>query len=83
MVFTTYAERIGERRGIKKGRLKGKAEGRSESLLQLLEVRFKKVPKRVVARLSEITDYALLTELFDAAARCSSMKEFEARLPAK
>lgn len=79
MEFTTYAERIGERRGIKKGRLKGKAE----SMLQLLEMRFKKVPKRVAVKVSGLTDYALLTELFDAAILCESLNEFEAQLPAK
>jgi hypothetical protein len=79
MVFTTYAERIGERRGIKKGALKNQ----KANVLRLLQVRFRRVPKRVVAKVSELTDFALLTELFDAAARCGSLKEFEAHLPPK
>jgi hypothetical protein len=82
MEFTTYAERVGERKGIKKGKLLGKIETQKANVLRLLEVRFSKVPKRIVAKVSELTDFALLTELFDAAAQCSSLKEFEAQLPA-
>jgi hypothetical protein len=32
---------------------------------------------------SELTGFALLTELFAAAARCGLLKEFEAQSPAK
>jgi hypothetical protein len=81
MAFTTYAERIGERRGIKKGLLKGKLEAQRESVLRLLEIRFSKVPKRITAKVSKLTDLALLTGLFDTAFRCDSLKEFEAQLP--
>ena len=66
-------------RGIKKGELKRQ----KANVLRLLEVRFRRVPKRVVATVSELTDFALLTKLFDDAARCGSLKEFEAQLPAK
>jgi predicted transposase YdaD len=87
MVFKTYAERVGERRGYKKGmrigELEGRLEGKREGVLRLLQVRFRRVPKRVVVKVSELTDFALLTELFDAAARCASLKEFESQLPAK
>ncbi len=79
MEFTTYAERVGERKGLKKGKLKGKAA----SVLQLLEMRFNKVPKRLADRVSALTNPALLEELFEAAFRCNSLKEFEAQLPAK
>jgi hypothetical protein len=87
MEFTTYAERVGERRGIKKGLLKGEMKGQLKTqranVLRLLEVRFKKVPKRIVTAVTALTDFTLLSELFDAAARCGSLKEFEAQLPAK
>ena len=79
MEFTTYAERVGERRGVKKGKLKGKAE----SVLRLLEMRFSKVPKRIADNVSALSDPAVLNELFDAAFRCDSLKEFETQLPTK
>jgi hypothetical protein len=79
MVFTTYAERVGERRGVKKGKLKG----RQESVLQILQVRFKRVPQRISVKVSALTDSALLTELLAAAVNCDSLKEFEAHLPPK
>lgn len=81
MVFTTYAERVGERRGIKKGKLKGKLETQKANVLRLLEMRFSKVPKRIVVKVSELTDPALLDELFEAAFNCASLKEFESQLP--
>lgn len=87
MEFTTYAERIGERRGIKKGLLKGELKGELKTqranVLQLLEMRFSKVPKRVVVKVSELSDSALLKELFKAAFQCDSLKEFESLLSAK
>ena len=79
MVFTTYAERIGERRGVKKGKLKGK----QESLLQVLQVRFKKVPQRITDKVAGLTDTAALTEVLEVALRCDSLKEFEVELSAK
>jgi hypothetical protein len=83
MEFTTYAERVGERKGIKKGKLLGKIETQKANVLRLLEVRFSKVPKRIVTKVSEVADPALLNELFGTAFRCDSLKEFEAQLPAK
>ena len=87
MIFTTYAERVGERKGVKKGKLIGKLEGELKtqraSVLRLLEMRFSKVPKRVADKVSALTDSALLNELFDIAFRCDSLKEFEAQLSAK
>lgn len=77
MEFTTYAERIGERRGVKKGALKTQ----KANVLRLLQVRFRRVPKRIVTTVSRLKDFALLTELFDTAAQCGSLKEFEAQLP--
>ncbi len=83
MEFTTYAERVGERKGITKGIKKGKLKGKQESLLQLLQIRFKKVPQSVTLKVSKLTDAALLTELFEAACRSDSLKEFKALLPTK
>ncbi len=83
MVFTTYAERVGERKGIKKGELKGTLKTQRANVLQLLEMRFGKVPNRLAVKVSDLTDSALLNELFEAAFRCDSLKEFEAQLPAK
>jgi hypothetical protein len=83
MVFTTYAERVGERRGIKKGILKGELKKQRASVLRLLEMRFSKVPKRIVVKVTELTDSTLLDELFEVAFRCDSLKEFESQLPAK
>lgn len=79
MEFTTYAERVGEKRGIKKGELKNQ----KANVLQLLQMRFKRVPQRITDKVSALTDTALLKELFEAAFRCESLKEFEAQLPAK
>jgi hypothetical protein len=79
MEFTTYAERVGEKRGIKKGEIKKQ----KANVLRLLEMRFKRVPERIAVKVSKLTDAALLNELFDAAFRCASLKEFEARLPQK
>ncbi len=87
MVYTTYAERIGERRGVKKGRLKGKIEGQVESkrelVLKLLEMRFSKVPKRVQTKVSSLNDLAVLDKLFTAAFHCGSLQEFESLLLAE
>jgi hypothetical protein len=83
MVFTTYAERVGEKRGIKKGELKGKLNTQKANVLRLLEMRFKKVPQRITAKVSALMDAALLTDLFEAAYHCESLKEFEAQLPTK
>jgi predicted transposase YdaD len=83
MVYTTYAERIGERRGVKKGVKKGKLESRQELVLKLLEMRFNKVSKRVQTKVSSLSDLAVLDELFAAAFQCSSLKEFESLLPAE
>ena len=82
MIFTTYAERVGERRGLKKGKLKGELNTQRANVLRLLEVRFSKVPKRIAVTVSELTDLVLLKKLFDAAARCDTLKEFEAQLSA-
>jgi hypothetical protein len=79
MEFTTYAERVGEKKGIKKGVLKGK----TESVLRLLELRFKQVPEDVAVKVTNLTNVRLLNKLFDAAAQCASLKEFEAQLPTK
>ena len=83
MEFTTYAERVGEKRGLSKGIKKGKLQGKQESLLQILQVRFKKVPERIAVKVSALTDVAVLTEMLDAALRCDSLKEFEALLPTR
>lgn len=83
MIFRTYAERIGERRGYRRGLRKGELEAQREGVLRLLEIRFKKAPKRIAVKVSALKNSPLLTRLFEAAYRCDSLKEFEAQLPAK
>lgn len=79
MEFTTYAERVGEKRGIKKGELKNQ----KANVLQLLQMRFKRVPQRITDKVSGLKDAALLKGLFEVAFRCESLKEFESHLPVK
>jgi predicted transposase/invertase (TIGR01784 family) len=65
---------------IQQGREEAKQQGiqeAREAILDFLQVRFNRVPKRVVAKVTAIDDMAELRELRRKALRVESLKEFE------
>ena len=63
-------------KGIAVGRAEGEAKNEARAILRILARRFRKVPKRLEARIFTITDLACLEKLFDLAFDCESLVEF-------
>src|SRR5690554_4250725 len=86
-IMPTLAEyyiQQGKEEGIQIGLQKGKKEGIQEGLqeareaiLDILKVRFNRVPRRLTAKFSTLEDIAQLRELRRKALTAASMKEFE------
>ena len=62
--------------GIAIGEARGKVEGKIDAILQLLRIRFNRVPGYVAEGLTERTDLVALDSLFDLAAQCESIEVF-------
>lgn len=61
------------------GKAEGKIEGKIEDVLELLE-EVGKIPARIVQRISQETDLAVLSRWIRCAASASSIAEFEAKM---
>jgi predicted transposase YdaD len=68
--------------GRAEGRTEGRAEGRADAILRVLEVRHGPLPESLPPRARAIRDVAQLDGLLVTAARCASLDEFLAALPA-
>ena len=68
---------VGREEGRVEGRIKGQEGGARDSLLFLLKKKFKRVPKWISTRLSDIRDLAVLRSLIVAAGMSDSLSQFE------
>jgi hypothetical protein len=84
MAYVTSIERLGRQEGLAEGHQKGLARGRQsalrESVLELLEVRFGKIPPAARKKVESISDEVALKRLHREAALASSLKSFLAQL---
>ena len=62
--------------GKAEGRAEGKAEGKIETLLKILRVRFRRVPRDVEMVIRKMTDPIALDSWAEYALTCQSMNEF-------
>ncbi|MCP4695644.1 MAG: hypothetical protein GY862_02175 [Gammaproteobacteria bacterium] len=76
MPYVTSIERI----GIKKGITKGILQKSREDVIEILRVRFKKIPKSLVKAIRSISDVALLSKLHRKAILAKSIKSVERRI---
>jgi hypothetical protein len=66
-----------ERRGIQKGLQQGILQNLRENVLQILQVRFKQVPKPLIKTLQSIEDTSLLSKFHEQAVVVNSLEEFK------
>jgi len=62
------------------GLAEGEARGRAAALLDVLQNRFKRVPKRLETAIRQMTDSVALQSWIEFALNCQSLKEFEESL---
>jgi predicted transposase YdaD len=67
----------GEEKGEEKGIKEGIKEGKRTAILNLLEIRFKRVPKGLKQKINKIDNVETLDRLFKEAATSDSLVEFE------
>ena len=74
----------GLKKGIEQGEIKGKEEGQiaavRAAVVDVLESRFNRVPRKLSGQLNKITDADRLRELVRQAATTATVKEFETQL---
>jgi hypothetical protein len=58
----------------------GRQEGRQEAIIQLLEIRFNRVPPGLLETIREVTETNHLDRLFKTAATCPDIEAFTAAL---
>ena len=82
MIKTAHNEGVteGHDQGLAEGIVKGRAEGQISDVRTLLEARFKHIDSAIKDALSGKTDIEELRRLLIAAATCSDINEFKARL---
>ena len=64
------------REGFVLGEAKGRVEEKINVILELLRIRFKRVPSTIADELNGRTDLIALKSLFEVAAQCDSIDEF-------
>ncbi len=67
MPYVTSIERLAREEGVQEGRQEGLAEGFQNALLELLELKFKKVPAKQAAKVRSLRDLDRLRALLRAA----------------
>jgi hypothetical protein len=75
MPYVTSIERIGHKEGHQ--------EGRQEALLDILEVRFERLPETLIEAIKNLKDTLLLSELHKKAVLVESLEKFEQLLKDK
>ncbi|MGL5194694.1 MAG: hypothetical protein ACRC8Y_14000 [Chroococcales cyanobacterium] len=70
-----------ERRAMEAGRQEGNLEYARSSVLLVLTARFNSVSPELSARVNQIADISMLSQLLQQASVISSVAEFEALLP--
>ncbi len=66
-----------ERTGIKKGLTKGILQNSRKNVIEILSVRFKKIPKSLIKTIRSISDAALLSKLHKKAILAESVQSIE------
>jgi flagellar biosynthesis/type III secretory pathway protein FliH len=66
-----------EQHGIQKGLEQGLLQQAQEAVVKVLQVRFTKLPKRLVKQIQQIKDRDQLSQLLEQAVLVNSLQEFE------
>jgi hypothetical protein len=81
MRYVTSFEQRGIQQGLEQGLQQGLEQGllqqAQEAVVKVLQVRFKKLPKRLVKQLQQIKDREQLSQLLEVAILVNSLPEFE------
>ena len=77
MPYVTSIERLGIQQGIQQGIQRGTLANAREDVIEILEVRFERVPDAVAKTIGGIDDLSTLKTLHKKAVTVGSIEEFE------
>ncbi len=77
MQYVTSVERRGIQKGLEQGLEQGILQTLRGNVLQILQVRFKRVPKPLIKTLQTIEDTSRLSKFLEQAVVVNSLEEFK------